>query len=372
VARAVGGEVVETAEGPIVRVRQVFPWAHPHGRYPLGRGTDPSPEVLALLTPNAPRPPEGRGLLFLDAETTGLAGGTGTYAFLVGVASVEADAVVVEQFFMRDFDEEPALLAALGPRLAEAAAVVTFNGASFDLPLLETRFVLGRRSWPDLAHVDLMAPARRVWSGALGDCRLSTLERAVLGVVRQEDVAGWEIPSRFFAYLRDRQPARLRPVFAHNRDDVLSVVALLGWFTGTLVGEPSELGPEELAGLGRLWERSDAERSAAYYRAALASGLGGPGAHRVQLRLARWEKRQARWEVACALWQAATRARVFDPRPWEELAKFHEHRQRDVAAAHQLMQVALTLAQEARASGPVVEAFAHRLGRLQRRLARRR
>ena len=313
---------------------------------------------------------EGRGLLFLDTETTGLAGGTGTYAFLVGVGSVEPDAVVVEQYFMRDFDEEPALLAVLGPRLTEATAVVTFNGTGFDLPLLETRFVLGRRRWPDVAHIDLLAPARRVWSAALGDCRLSTLERDVLGVVREDDVPGWEIPARFFAYLRDRQPGRLRPVFAHNRDDVLSLVALLGWFTEAMVGEP-RLGPEELAGLGRLWERVDAERSAAYYHAALGAGLGGPFAHWVRLRLAWWEKRQARWEVACALWEAATRADVFDPRPWEELAKFHEHRLRDVAAAHELVRAALDLAQNAQASARVVEAFVYRLARLQRRLAGR-
>ena len=110
-------------------------------------------------------------------------------------------------------------------------------------------------------------------------------------------------------------------------------------------------------------------RSAAYYHAALGAGLGGPFAHWVRLRLAWWEKRQERWEVACALWEAATRAEAFDPRPWEELAKFHEHRLRDVAAAHGLVRTALDLAQSTRASRRVVEAFVYRLGRLQRRLA---
>jgi hypothetical protein len=370
VARVVGGEVLETAEGPIVRVRQAFPWSHRHGRCPLAGGTGLSPDVLALLSPREARLPEGRPLLFLDTETTGLAGGTGTYAFLVGVGLVERDAIVVEQYFMRDFDEEPALLAALAPHLTEASAVVTFNGTGFDLPLLETRFVLGRRRWPDLVHVDLLAPARRVWSGALGDCRLPTLERDVLGVLREDDVPGWEIPSRFFAYLRDRQAGRLQPIFAHNRDDVLSLVALLGWFTQALAAEPPRLGPDELAGLGRLWERVDAERSAAYYHAALDAGLVGPGAHWVRLRLAWWEKRRARWEIARALWEAATRAEAFDPRPWEELAKFHEHRRRDVAAARDLVRAALDLAQNARASARVVDAFVYRLARLQRRLDR--
>lgn len=370
VARVVGGEVLETAEGSIVRVRQAFPRSHRHGRCPLVVGTDPSPDVLALLLPREARLPEGGRFLFLDTETTGLAGGTGTYAFLVGVGLVERDAIVVEQYFMRDFDEEPALLAALAPRLNEASAVVTFNGTGFDLPLLETRFVLGRRRWPDIVHVDLLAPARRVWSAALDDCRLPTLERDVLGVVREDDVPGWEIPARFFAYLRDRRAGRLQPIFAHNRDDVLSLVALLGWFAQALAAEPPRLGPDELAGLGRLWERADAERSAAYYRAALDAGLVGTGAHWVRLRLAWWEKRRARWEIACALWEAATRAGAFDPRPWEELAKFHEHRRRDVAAARDLVRAALDLAQNAQVSARVVDAFVYRLARLQRRLER--
>lgn len=370
VARAVGGEVLETAAGPIVLVRQVFPPSHRHGRYPLGPGVDPSPGLLSLLVPRAPRLLEGRRLLFLDTETTGLAGGTGTYAFLVGVGSVGPDGVSIEQYFMRDFDEEPALLAALGPRLAEATAVVTFNGTGFDLPLLETRFVLARHPWPDVAHLDLLGPARRVWSAALGDCRLSTLERGVLGVAREGDVGGWEIPGRFFAYLRDRQPGRLRAVFAHNRDDVLSLVALLGWFAAAMADDPPPLDPAELAGLGRLWEGADPGRSAACYRAALAAGLDGSLGHWVRLRLAWWEKRQARWEVACALWEAATRAEGFDPRPWEELAKFHEHRLRDVAAAHDLVRSALDVARGAPVSARVIEAFAYRLDRLQRRLAR--
>src|SRR5439155_984707 len=104
---------------------------------------------------------DSRGLLFLDTETTGLAGGTGTYTFLVGVGRLDGDRFIVEQYFMRDFDEEPALLAALVPLLEQAAGVVTFNGSAFDLPLLETRFVLARRRWPPrLPHLDLLRPAR--------------------------------------------------------------------------------------------------------------------------------------------------------------------------------------------------------------------
>src|SRR5207302_806542 len=144
--------------------------------------------------------------LFLDTETTGLAGGPGTYAFLVGAGWIEGDAFVVTQHFMRDLDEEPALLAALAPLLERAGGVVTFNGSGFDLPLLETRFVLARRRWPaTLPHLDLLRPSRRVWTGCLDDCRLGTLERDVLGLSREEDVPGAVIPSLYFDWLRRRR-----------------------------------------------------------------------------------------------------------------------------------------------------------------------
>src|SRR5207245_1470516 len=200
-----------------------------------------------------------RGLLFLDTETTGLAGGTGTYTFLVGVGRLDGDRFIVEQYFMRDFDEEPALLAALVPLLEQAAGVVTFNGSAFDLPLLETRFVLARRRWPPrLPHLDLLRPARRVFAPRCAACRLATLERGVLGL-----------------------------------------------------------------------EGGD---------------LAGPTAHRVRLRLARWEKRAARWDRACALWEVAARHGAFDREPWEELAKFHEHRRRDLPTARATVSQALELA----------------------------
>src|SRR2546426_255155 len=158
---------------------------------------------------------------------------------VVGGELVEtgAGSLVVAQLFMRDLDEEPALLAALAPLLERAGGVVTFNGAGFDLPLLETRFVLARRRWPaTLPHLDLLRPSRRVWTGCFDDCRLGTLERDVLGLAREEDVPGALIPSLYFDWLRRRRAAPLARVFAHNRDDVLSLAALVGWF-GVALGE---------------------------------------------------------------------------------------------------------------------------------------
>ena len=368
IERVVGGEVVDTGAGPLVVVRREYPLEHRHGRIPLDSLRRAPLDVLARLARVGAELAAER-LLFLDTETTGLAGGTGTYAFLVGAGWIEGDAFVVVQHFMRDLDEEPALLAALAPLLERAGGVVTFNGGGFDLPLLETRFVLARRRWPaTLAHLDLLRPSRRVWTGCFDDCRLATLERDVLGLVREEDVPGALIPSLYFDWLRRRRAGPLARVFAHNRDDVLSLAALLGWF-GAALGEAPALRAEEWAGLGRLWEPLDLGRALGCYRVALAAGLAGATAHRVRLRLAWWEKRAARWETACALWESARAHSIFDPRPWEELAKFYEHRARDFAAARAVVEDALDLARAAGAAERVLEGFAYRLNRLDRRLA---
>lgn len=371
VERVVEGELLDTGQGSIVAVRREYPLSHRHGGGPLGDALDAPLPLLAQLARVDGEIGGAEGLLFLDTETTGLAGGTGTYAFLVGAALVEGGRIVLHQYFMRDFDDEPALLAALDPLLARASGLVTFNGAGFDLPLLETRFVLARRHWPAaLPHLDLLRPARRVWTGWLSDCRLSTLESAVLGHAREDDVPGAFIPLIYFDYLRSRRAAPLRRVFEHNRADVLTLVALVGWF-GRALAAGATVRPEELAGLGRLWEPVDLERALTCYRAALAGALAEPTARWARLRLAWWEKRAARWDAACTLWDAARAHEVFDPRPWEELAKYHEHRARDLAAARAIVEDALGLARAAGAAARVLEAFAYRLDRLDRRLGHR-
>ena len=162
-----------------------------------------------------------------------------------------------------------------------------------------------------------------------------------------------------------------RRVFAHNRDDLLSLVALVGWLGEALQGRVAAVNGFELAGLGRLWEPVDLPRALDCYRAALDTGLPAEAAHAVRLRLARWEKRQARWDAACALWEAAAGHALFDPQPWEELAKFHEHRQRDLVTARAVVESALGRAHASRAPTHVLDAFQHRLGRLDRRLGGR-
>jgi len=369
-----GGAVEETEKGRVLCVRRRFAEDHRHGRQPLHAARDMAHAPLALMA-RAGAPPRGPRLLYLDTETTGLAGGTGTYAFLVGVGFFDGGEFEVRQYFMRDLDEEGALLAALDPLLREVDGLVTYNGAGFDLPLLETRFVLARRRWPEAAfHLDLLPAARRLWSARLPDCRLGTVERHALGFVREDDLPGALIPQAYFDYLRRKSPGEMPRVFEHNRHDILSLAALAGWVAQAVAEAPgAELGPDELAGLGRLLESADPDRGEACFRLALERGLPSPARERLLARLAWREKRRSRWEASRELWEAAARgARVFDSRPWEEMAKIHEHRLRDLAAAHAVVTEALDRAHTHRAPGPVMEALSYRLARLSRRLERMR
>ncbi len=179
------------------------------------------------------------------------------------------------------------------------------------------------------------------------------------------------IPAVYFDYLRRKRPGELPRVFEHNRHDILSLAALTGWVAAALARAPeADLHPEELVGLGRLWEAMDVERGLACYRMALERGLESPGRERILLRLAHREKGLARWDEARALWEAATRsAHGFDPRPWEEIAKLYEHQRRDFVAARAMVEEALSRAQAQRAPERVVDALAYRLERLTRRLS---
>src|SRR5437899_8824261 len=219
-------------------------------------------EALTRKTRAALQDPEK--LLFLDTETTGLAGGTGTYAFLIGLAWWDAGGLQVEQCFMRDFAEEHSLLQELSQRVAERPVLVTFNGKSFDWPLLENRFTMTRSiAVPKLAaHLDLLHPARALWKLRLGSVRLVELERHVLdaprlGWHRDDDVASALIPQFYFDYLRGGPIEPLAGVVRHNQMDLRGLAALFGKIN-TLLSEPgaaAETQSLDLFGLSRFLQR---------------------------------------------------------------------------------------------------------------------
>ncbi|MGB7625119.1 MAG: ribonuclease H-like domain-containing protein, partial [Candidatus Acidiferrum sp.] len=222
--------------------------------------------------------------LFLDTETTGLAGGTGTYPFLVGVAWWDAGGLQVEQFFLRDFSEEHSLLHELAAHLAERPVLVTFNGKSFDWPLLENRFIMTRSiSTPQLAaHLDLLHPARALWKLRLGSVRLVELERRVLdaarlGWHREDDVASALIPQFYFDYLRGGPSEPLAGVVRHNQMDLRGLAALFGKINAMLASQENDRGgidSLDLFGLSRFLERrGDSDRARAACSQALDLGL---------------------------------------------------------------------------------------------------
>ena len=317
-------------------------------------------------------------IAFIDTETTGLAGGSGTYTFLVGVGVFEGDAFVVRQFFMRDYDEEPAQIEALGDLLDQMEAVVTFNGKSFDLPLLDTRFVMNRRPFRLVGapHLDLLAPARRIWKHRLDSCALSSLEGNVLGVQRtQADVPGWLIPELYVEYTRTGDARNLVGVFYHNAQDILSLVTLATRLCTFLASDErladGVLPGEDLYGLGGLLlDLGQLTRAEQVYSRAACTCSRASVRELAMRDLAYLLKRQERRTEALPWWQQlAEKAQAVYA--CEELAKHYEWHDQDLAQAAAWTRRAITLAEGSPFDPDQRDTLArlrHRLERLERKV----
>src|SRR5713101_2571920 len=330
--------------------------------------------------------------LFLDTETTGLAGGTGTYAFLIGLAWWDAGGLQIEQFFMRDFAEEHSLLQELSQRVAERPVLVTFNGKSFDWPLLENRFTMTRAiAVPKLAaHLDLLHPARALWKLRLGSVRLVELERHVLdaprlGWHRENDVSSALIPQFYFDYLRGGPAEPLAGVVRHNQMDLRGLAALFCKINALLSAAPgatNQIESLDLFGLSRfLQRRGDSERAHSACSQALDAGLPAEFRAKARRDLALMAKRRGEHSRAAEIWQEI----VGDPQDGvyacEQLAIHYERNEKDFFRAAEFAQLALAKLRRQRSSsagssrGPYLAArcarleqkFLHRLARLQQR-----
>lgn len=216
-----------------------------------------------------------RRALFLDTETTGLHG-AGTVAFLVGLGWIEGDAFVVHQLLMRDYPEEGILLEAVGALLGRFDCVVTFNGKSFDIPLLRDRFAMARLRdrWRELPQLDLLHTARRTWRLRLGRCTLGALEEAVLGIRREGDLPGAEVPERYFQYLKTGDMALLEDVLSHNVQDIRSLGRLLGHLAAVYDAPERQESLLDVLSIGRALERGgEREVARRCYRIASVSAL---------------------------------------------------------------------------------------------------
>lgn len=203
--------------------------------------------------------------VFLDTETTGLSGGTGTVAFLIGLGYFEEDAFILRQYFMRDYDEEYPMLLAVNQVLASYKGLVTFNGKAFDWNLLLTRFTSNRirPAMKDPIHIDLLYPSRMLWKLKLESCRLSSLEQNILEEYRIDDIPGAMIPAVYFKYIDSRDPGEMKKVIIHNEKDILSMVSLLVKIHSILQNPLNETdGSWELLGAGRIFEKFEDGTSA--------------------------------------------------------------------------------------------------------------
>jgi len=391
-ANVLAGEWVESRDGAVLIVDRYYGADRMHGRVRVGdvvatleAGIDQL-QVLARGWPGRdPRPCTSR-LCFFDLETTGLAGGAGTQAFLIGCASVEDGGIRVRQYLLPGFQHERAMLSLVAGWLPAEGTLVSFNGRSFDIPLIETRYLLHRLPFPfaQMPHLDMLHPARRLWKQRptiagppLDDesCKLSVLERHLAGYHRIGDVPGFEIPSRYFRFVRLGDAHGLEAVLEHNRIDLISLAFVTARAISLIAHGPSAAEhPREALGLGRLFERSGAadEAEASFaYAASLAARAGREPDVRAEAlrRLALCRRRAGRMAAAASAWEELLTVPgspiALRREAREALAVHHEHRSRDLGTARTLVLDVLAepVGHRARA------ATEYRLQRIERKMA---
>lgn len=372
----VGGSAQMTDFGEAFVVERFIPAEENHGTHPLRFPANMDKLVQwAADTRIALLPPER--FLFLDTESTGI-WGSGTMAFLIGLGRFEADGFRQQQYFLREPIEERAILEALNRLISPEDALVTFNGKSFDLPLLQGRYLTNGAVHPfrDLPHLDLLHLARRLWKDLLPSRALGDLEVQLLGIHRsQQDIPGWMIPQMYIDYLHTGDARPLAGVFYHNSMDVLSMASLLYYLAGRLAAplNAETLHHAELFAIGRLnVDLGFAEDAIDIFKNTLSMDLPKDAHGRLVEHLGLLFRRRGDYEAALQLWeQAAADGQIY---AHVEIAKYYEHRARDYTvalrytrSAIEVIEATLTPAFERVYWQPLLE---HRLARLERKAAK--
>ncbi|PTX53894.1 hypothetical protein C8P63_12512 [Melghirimyces profundicolus] len=366
---ALGFSVRENGSGTYFHRRKEIPLETQIGRWSLGElreagaGSD-------LLLPEEAGPED---LLFFDTETTGLGTGAGNLIFLYGIGYFREDVFVVEHYFLPRVGDEAALLKDFLERVAPFSVVVTYNGKAFDWNQLRTRATLHRFPWEGTKeHCDLLYPSRRLWRDFLPSCRLQVVESACLGLERKDDVPGHLAPALYFDFLKKGHLTGLDGVFRHNEQDVLSLVALFIHLHHLLEGRHPPGYPEEGLALGRWWQSRGKDEPALRVFGELLSGSSVPLRIRREAfrESARILKRQGNWSDAHRLWTEWMEEDAWNPEPCVELAKYFEHRTREMEPAYRTAREALRRLSKRRRTGLRVsdkerEALKHRIRRLE-------
>jgi uncharacterized protein len=346
VEELISGQVVETPLGKHFETEKLYTRHQLHGSYEISDLFELAPDLLASLSAGAIPDAHPTTWAFLDTETTGLAGGSGTCAFLIGVGSIDREGFRVRQFFMRDYDEEPSQLHALSQYLARFDVLVTYNGKSFDQPLLETRYTMQRARHPfaGMTHLDLLHGARRLFKLRLESCRLVNLENQILGVERHGDVPGELIPYYYFEYLRSQQAFRLIPIFHHNVLDIVSLACLTGVIPAAFQDPenmPARHGAD-LLGLARWLQMSGRlEEAHRLMRRAIHLGLRDEHLFRALFDTGTLEKKLGLEHAALATFtDLSLSPNPYRARAWDELAKHYEHREKNFPMAMECVRAA--------------------------------
>jgi hypothetical protein len=349
IEQLVKGEVISTPAGETFLTKQHFPPHHRYGEMALADILSiPTYPAHLLSKDERLKELDFRKALFLDTETTGLSGGTGTFAFMVGLGFFQEDQFLIHQFFMRDYSEEGASLSLLKNVIDSFQFLVTFNGRQYDIPLLETRFILSRMPSKvrQMPNFDLLYPSRRIWKGAYENCRLVTLESRLLGVERTDDIPSEWIPYLYFDYIQTGDARKIQQVFYHNQMDILSMVALAGRIH-LVYHDPQAARPRkgiEHFALGRLfWEHGQREKAIPCFDIALKR-CDDDLSWEVMKWLSRAFKKTGQEEKARSLWEEMMGLPYKrDAFPYIELAKYHEHRLKDWNKAMAYVDEALEL-----------------------------
>ncbi len=338
------GKICENDYGRCYVIENKYLYNHIHGGCEIGDAVNIAGDILTAVGGSDCTGLEAERLLYIDTETTGLSGGVGTVAFLVGTGFYENNSFVIRQYFIRDYDEEGAMLAELKEQLSCASGLVTFNGKAFDMNLLQSRFISNRQrpSFTDIPNIDLLYASRRVWGMKLESCRLSSLEENVLGLIRHDDIPGALIPSVFFEYLDDRDASEIVRVIRHNELDILSMVSLLNRLRTMLESPLAETdGSFELLGVGRIFEANGKTENMVKCLEACTGSERFDIRIQAIKRLSGVYKRAGHYDRAMTHWNALELENPeFEMFHLIEMAKYFEHRKKDPAKALQLVEKA--------------------------------
>jgi len=306
-----------------------YPLQEAVGCYRLADGLVPAQIISALTLTELPKDISPEQILYLDTETTGLSSGPGTVAFLVGVGYFRDQAYHVEQYLLQDYDQEPDMLHRLQARLDEFSVLATYNGKSYDAPLLESRFVLNRLypGFRRYIHLDLLHAVRRLYKQSLHPCSLGMAEEAFLGIHREDDIPGEQIPQCFFAYLQDHDETKMNRIVEHNRQDIVTLPILMAHMARDMAEAQDQ---DILTNLGKLMVRQGRSREAAVY-------FERAGTPEALWHWAMMEKEAHRRAAAEPLWQKLLEHPQYSLDAAQELAKYYEHELKDIERAWALV-----------------------------------